>query len=517
MSSQYSALVDKIRSKYPHQYDDLSDDELGKRWIAKYPQYQDLVKPLEPANLPKVQTTREADKSRFEEATGGQKPLATPVLPFGAAFTSAPRMIAGVLGGMGGAETGTQIGKLLNLSPEHTRVLSDVLGFVGSALTTHGAKEAEPLAKGVKITAPEGIKLPFGFSIKRPPAPEPPPPPEELAYQKTKTITEAQEAAQAEDVKRSAAKEREARQAARTREKGFEKEAQDRMAIQRRADEATRARVDAEKAAKNARLKGEEAHAKELKDIEAARQKDLAAAEKLKDQHAQSLMRRGREQAALDKAAKDAADAEDSALGELKKAPPEKPPSQGGSGVRPTAGEAHLTSLIKKDVLSPDEFAQVKQALGKDAVPKAGESYRAWQARVLGLIRAGRASRGMADVSTGPTRTPPPWQANPPEVAYRARPVGEQGIPAPEPGRPQATMSREQAEQYAKALSKPNPITGQAGRPYEVATIDLSKTPHTKVPHQSGTTWTQFESAHPESVVTEKSAPIKAEEEEFQF
>lgn len=467
---------------------------------------QAAAKPLAPI-IPRVQTTREADKSRFEEATGGKAPFATPVLPFGAAFTSAPRMISGVLGGMGGAETGTQIGKLLNLSPEHTRVLSDVLGFVGSAATTHGAKEAEPFAKGAKLEAPEGLKLPFGFRLKRPPTPEPPPPPEELAYQKTKTITEAQEAAQAEDVKRAGAKAREARQAERQRQAGFNKEAEERMAIQRRADEATKARADAEKAAKNARLKGEAEHAKELKDIEAARQKDLAAAERLKDQHADSLMRRGREQAALDKAAKDAADEEDSALGELKKAPPEKPPQAGGSGVRPTAGEAHLTGLIKKDVLSPDEFAQLKQALGKDAVPKAGESYRAWQARVLGLVRSGRASRGMADISTGPTKTPPPWAANPPEVAYRARAVGENGIP--KSGRPQATMDPAQAEQYAKNLSK---MTGQ---PHEVATIDLSKTPHTKVPHPSGSTWVQFGEEQPETVVTGKSHPVKAEEFEF--
>lgn len=49
MSSPYSALAAKVRARYPGAYDDLSDDDLGKKIVSKYPQYQDLVtKPESP-------------------------------------------------------------------------------------------------------------------------------------------------------------------------------------------------------------------------------------------------------------------------------------------------------------------------------------------------------------------------------------------------------------------------------------------------------------------------------------
>ena len=48
MSSDYSALVGKIRGKFPGMYDDMSDEALGKAVIAKHPEYQDLVKPIAP-------------------------------------------------------------------------------------------------------------------------------------------------------------------------------------------------------------------------------------------------------------------------------------------------------------------------------------------------------------------------------------------------------------------------------------------------------------------------------------
>jgi hypothetical protein len=55
MSSQYSALAGKIRDKFPGQYDDLSDDDLGKKVIAKHPEYQDLVQSI-PGEVPERQT-----------------------------------------------------------------------------------------------------------------------------------------------------------------------------------------------------------------------------------------------------------------------------------------------------------------------------------------------------------------------------------------------------------------------------------------------------------------------------
>ena len=44
MSSPYSALAAKVREKYPDAYKDMSDEQLGKAVIAKYPQYGDMVK-----------------------------------------------------------------------------------------------------------------------------------------------------------------------------------------------------------------------------------------------------------------------------------------------------------------------------------------------------------------------------------------------------------------------------------------------------------------------------------------
>lgn len=278
----------------------------------------------------------------------------------------------------------------------------DVAGAVSEGLTTavfpslakRAIKAVAPKVTRATLEVPKKIDLPGGFKINR----NIPPPPEEVAYTKAKTITEAQEAAQAENVKRSAS-------AAKSREAAFNKEAEERMAIQRRADEATEARMQAEKEAKNARLKSEQAHERELKEYEAARQKDLTAAEKLKDQHAEALQRRGREQAALDKAAKRAGEVEVEARQAVAKLPPERP---GSSDVRPTASEKYLTQLIKKTIISPNEYATLRQELGADAAPMRGESHGRWQARVLGLIRSGRAARGMRDITSGPSMPPPP-------------------------------------------------------------------------------------------------------------
>jgi len=396
VASPYSALASKVRAKFPGAYDDLSDDDLGKKVIAKHPEYQDMVKPVAPLPNIKVQTTREADASRFQAATGGKPPLASPVLPYGAAFTSVPRMAAATAGSFGGAKAGEYAGKFFNLSPRETQWLSDITSFLAGGAATKGAGAMEEGFKGATIEAPEKINLPGGFKINRN-VPPPPPTPEEAAYTKAKTITEAQEAAQAENVKRGT-------QAARAKERAYTKEAEDRMAIQRRYDEAQEARVQAEKEAKNNEIKNRDAFEKEMREYETTRQKDLTAAEKLKEQHAQALMRRGKEQAALDKAAGRAREVETAAEAEVRKLPPERPRT---SGVRPTASEKFLTNLVKKDIWSPQDLREIRAQLGDDAMPRFREAPTAYRARILGLIRAGRAARGMRDLPSGQIARPP--------------------------------------------------------------------------------------------------------------
>lgn len=180
------------------------------------------------------------------------------------------------------------------------------------------------------------------------------------------------------------------------------------------------------------------------------------------------------------------------------------------------AEDTSLSARVGRDVveraargqtLTPEEEELLLDQVQKHYTPESGVEESAKKA---GKVYAGRGSKlrptNEQIAIAKRTGVPPPPSVEP-EVAYRARAVGENGIP--KSGRPQATMDPAQAEQYAKNLSK---MTGQ---PHEVATIDLSKTPHTKVPHPSGSTWVQFGEEQPETVVTGKSHPVKAEEFEF--
>jgi hypothetical protein len=346
---------------------------------------------------------------------------------------AAEQVVGGKLGGYAGAKIAPHVG----VSPETGAVVGGLMGSTGAAVGRGVVETAGDLS----LEVPNKVRIP-GTNIKiNRNIPPPPEPPEEIAYQKTKTITEAQESAQAENVKRTSA-------ATKTREAAFNKEAEDRMAIQRRADEATEARMQAEKDAKNARFRAEQTHAKELADMEKARQTELTAQakvrqiqeqmdaaeatkdaktqaslksqmaqaekeanaaaaqkERLRTQHGDDLMRRQREQDALDKTTKRAADEESVAKSEARRLPPERP---GSSGVRPSASEKYLTQLIKKNIISPSEYATLRQELGADATPMQGESHGRWQSRVLGLVRSGRAARGMRDIPSGPSMSPPP-------------------------------------------------------------------------------------------------------------
>jgi hypothetical protein len=443
----------------------------------------------------------------------------------------------------------------------------DVAGAVAEGVTAVAAPfAAKEIAKGgispgaretAKGVGREVTQKYVGKTLANKVFPPPPPTPEEVAFEKTKTITEAQEAAQTEKGRRDAAAARQATAAGKQREAAFNKEGEENAAIQKRFDDAQEARMAAEKEAKNARFKGEQEHAKELRDIEEARQKDLASAEKLKDEHAKSLMRRQKEQDALDKKAKAAGDEEDAAQGELKKVQAKGP---AGGGGRPTASERFLTGLLKRNVLTPEEDAQGLRTFGDKWKLRAGEGPAGRTNRLMGDVHAMRPARGMRDVSTGPTAagqgkaatppmTPPPspvtfttdnlgvrWAHSPespepvsipksvPEsevqdyatkkladyvntrkeggnyVAYRARPVGEEGIPVTErstKGGPQATMSQAEAQKYAEAQMD------RTGKPHEVVKIDLSKTRHKFHDGPNGPRWVSFHGGpHPEDVIS---------------
>lgn len=74
-------LVDKIRAKYPGDYDDMNDAELTKRVLAKYPEYSDLAAPLvskpailAPPNSPQspVQPADTDPRARLGTAVGAK-------------------------------------------------------------------------------------------------------------------------------------------------------------------------------------------------------------------------------------------------------------------------------------------------------------------------------------------------------------------------------------------------------------------------------------------------------------
>src|ERR1019366_3893121 len=74
MSSPYSALASKVRAKFPGDYDDLSDDDLGKSVITKHPEYQDLVQSTDPL----TQQTQSAAPATTTRPFFQQPPIGTP-------------------------------------------------------------------------------------------------------------------------------------------------------------------------------------------------------------------------------------------------------------------------------------------------------------------------------------------------------------------------------------------------------------------------------------------------------
>lgn len=71
--------------------------------------------------------------------------------------------------------------------------------------------------------------------------------------------------------------------------------------------------------------------------------------------------------------------------------------AHGGSGVRPSTSEARITYLIRKPVLTPDEAAELERALGPRWKLMRGQGIMQHQAETLGLVRARRAAQGMPE------------------------------------------------------------------------------------------------------------------------
>jgi predicted nucleic acid-binding Zn-ribbon protein len=331
------------------------------------------------------------------------------------AFTG--REVGRRVGGETGAEIGTVVGGAAGAFGSD-RALSKV-PFVGESLFSEeelaDMKASEKLAQR-KADEKAGLRKPV-------------PPPPDPNYE----IGKAQVQAQEENIKRTSA--------------AYNKDAEERMAIQKRADDAEAQRMQAEKEAKNARFKAEQTHAKELAEAEKARQAEITAqarvrqvqgqmdraqaakdakqvaslqgqikqaeaeanaaaaqTERLRNEHAESLMARQKEQDALDKAAEKARGAESGAKAKVQRLPPERP---SGSGRRPTASEQFLTNLTKKPLISLDDDAQGRRYFGKDWELRQGEGHQGRVSRLLGTIRAGRSAQGMRDTSIGPMAAPP--------------------------------------------------------------------------------------------------------------
>jgi flagellar biosynthesis GTPase FlhF len=170
-------------------------------------------------------------------------------------------------------------------------------GGIGSLFGPHGGY----IGSGTGITAggiagPALMERMFPEPIARTAARE--------TFAKTKALTEANEGAIKENTARDNAAKAEserlqkaAEKAAQDAEDARNQHAQDLMNRQREQDALDRAEKRAHREAETARQQ-----------LERERQKELGANEKLKNQHAEDLMRRQKEQDALDKAAKKASD-----------------------------------------------------------------------------------------------------------------------------------------------------------------------------------------------------------------
>jgi len=82
-------------------------------------------------------------------------------------------------------------------------------------------------------------------------------------------------------------------------------------------------------------------------------------------------------------------------------------PTISPSGVRPSMTEQYATYLAKKPIWSPVEEQFARRIWGEDARIRPGEGQSKYRARLLGMVRSGRAAIGMQDVESGPMQPPP--------------------------------------------------------------------------------------------------------------
>ncbi len=252
----------------------------------------------------------------------------------------------------------------------------------------------------------------------------------------TRKITEAHESALAENVRRDRATDVQQRRTTAAAEREYNKRGDENMAIQKRADAAS-------KAANDARAEAEQVHAKNLADIEKARQAEITAQaklkqvqdkidrtdaakdaeglktlkqqekqalkdaneaaaqkEKLRTMHGQDLMRRGGQQKALDKAAEDAQEELDKAV----------PPSQRAIHAARVARAAAESRAMGQAGYSPEEWQNLSPMdKAKATAEYAGAEERA---RVGGMVRSGRAAtttpyRSNESIGLGTPEFPP--------------------------------------------------------------------------------------------------------------
>lgn len=370
----------------------------------------------------------------------------------GAAKAVGRGALKSVASGMAGTAAGAGVGELVG-HPKEGAQIGATTGMLAGPFISDGAFAHAPYGINRLILGEEGLADAKAASeVARRAAREraglnktlPPPPDPE--YVRQKTITEAQEAATSQNKKFDANARKAAEKVAADRNAQYQREADETMAIQKRADDAAAAAREAEKQAKNTRLKNEQAHEKALAEIEASRQKELAATEKLRNIEAQSitnrgaeqgqldqahadrlaaaekelndarvatqklrtwhgsdLMKRESEQKALDKQVQDAAEEETEAhAAKTAHAAKPKVTYPGDSGIRPTETEQTLTNLFKKRIWTPEDFKDAVNAMGPRAYRLPGEGQVEYQARVMGMIRSPRAGIGMEDAESGP-------------------------------------------------------------------------------------------------------------------
>lgn len=190
MSTPASPLVTQMRSKFPGAYDDLSDQDLESKVLAKYPQYKDMASSKDTyteagaaANPPveKPQSVAHVQNQMAEEGTRAQNYSDPDVQMHRAAnsFTPVSNAVAGmepiaaargIVGGKIGSYAGGKIGPHVGLTPEQGEAAGGLIGSAGLMAAPPAAEHAPAVvdqARNLSVVAPKDISLPGGFKISR--------------------------------------------------------------------------------------------------------------------------------------------------------------------------------------------------------------------------------------------------------------------------------------------------------------------------------------------------------------